>query len=233
MDILQILNTARNNNGRMFPVMEAEKDEAVDIDLTDDSDEATDYNEDTDDAFEDDDSIDTGEEETTEDDASEEDNPDDAEEDVDPDQPTDYTDDTELDDVSGDDQTDSDDEYAEEHQPQSEEHIKNDPETVKRSALLDDFISLYDIIKNNVNRLNGLSETDFVVNKIVIQVKKNLIALQDSLFTLIIRTYSLNTYAKNLYLYNYFTQSLAINLEMLSKISVFTTNSQNKYIKNN
>jgi len=223
MDMLQILSMAKSNS-YIRPVMEAD-DDAIEIDVTEDEDEVADYSEDVN-TDEDTAEEDTGEEgeatDYTEDDPGEEDTTGDEES-------TDYTEDVDTEEVSEDGPVGE--ETPEEKQP---EETKEDPEEAnKKAALLDDFIMLHTIVKNNIDKLNSLTETDITINKVVIQVKKNLTVIQDALFTLIIRTYSLNTYVKNLYLYNYFTQSLAINIEMLKKISVFTTNTQNKYIKNN
>ena len=231
MDILQMLSMARSNNGNMFPVYEAEGDK-TDIDVANEDTDATDYTEDVDDDTPDytEDVEEAGDGEPEEDTDTEEEPVDDDTED----EATDYTEDVETDEVTDDDGADNaEDETASDEETQEEQTPEDASEQAKKAALLDDFITLHTIIKNNIEKLNTSTETDMTVNKIIIQVKKNLTVLQDSLFTLIIRTYSLNTYVKNLYLYNYFTQSLAINLEMLSKISVFITNPQNKYIKNN
>lgn len=220
MDMLQILAMAKY--GKV--VLEAEN-----LDITEEDTDTTDYEEDVADETVEDETVDETEEETTDDEVADEEDPN---EDAD----LDYTEDTTTDELSDDPTDDSfGDETDTTETPEETEEVSPEEKEMdnKNYELLQDFIQLYDIIKNNINKLNSVTETDIVSNKIIMQVKKNLGILQDALFTLIIRTYSLNTYAKNLYLYNYFTQSLAINIEMLSKISVFTTNSQNKYIKNN
>ena len=216
MDMLQILAMAKN--GKI--VLEADN-----IDVTNEDTDTTEYEEDIpgDEATEDEPVEETEDEVVDEEDPNEGEDPDYTEEDT-TDELTDEPTDEFGDETS--EETDTPEE-TEEVSPEKQEDAN------KNYELLEDFIQLHNIIKNNLSKLNSLTETDIVSNKIIMQVKKNLTALQDALFTLIIRTYSLNTYAKNLYLYNYFTQSLAINIEMLSKISVFTTNTQNKYIKNN
>lgn len=95
------------------------------------------------------------------------------------------------------------------------------PDIKQNSSLIEKCIDLHTTITNIINRVDSITGTDANVNKIVIKVKSNLNELRGYLYDFITGNFSNNPYVKNLYIYNYFIESLKINIEMLSKIEHF------------
>lgn len=213
MDIFKILQEAKNPNS----TDSEDKEQKTPIDDTTESDDNnqddSDIPENDNDESSDDETVDEIESTDTDDDSSD-----------------DYTEDTEEvapDDTSESEDADPDADTSTE-QPEGEngegEQSSNNEDKQKELALLNSSINLYFNIKNNIVKLDSMSNIDIVANKIVIQVKKNFTIMVERLYEYITRSFNMNSYVKNLYTYNYFIEAYKINVEMLKKISVFTLN---------
>lgn len=202
-----------------------ETDEKQTIDTTDETDEeTTDYTSQSDDSTDEDETVDyTAEEEESdpEEDGSYPtvDTTDDATDDI---ESTDYTETTDED-------SDSTDGGSEENNTDdSESGAEEDPkEKENMRVLLEDFTNLYYMVRNTITKLSNIDKSNAVINKIVSQISSNLNVLKKQLFDFIVFNFSKGKYVTNLYKYNYFLEAFKINVEMLKKINVFTTNSQN------
>lgn len=128
--------------------------------------------------------------------------------------PNDYT---SEDDGSGDDGSDTEDES-------SEETPEEAPEENDNRRLLSDYTNFFYLNKGIVERLSTVSKSDILMNKIINQVKSNLAELQKQLYDFIVYQFPKNKYVKNLYNYNYFIEAFRINVEMLKKISILSSN---------
>lgn len=217
-------------------VLEAEGDEVVNID--DEAEEATDYNEGVDDEVADDtteeettdDAEETSDEETTEDDTTEEDeteeettDEEESDETTEEDEPTDYTADVDTaesddttDDTSGDD-SQADSEYG-------SDTNSDDPNVAKNRALMKDFIELYDNIDNNMNKLDKIKSLDMITTEVINKVRSNLTELSEYVYEYIRTTFSTKDYTDNLYTYKYLVQLYKICVQMLTKINDFGEN---------
>lgn len=236
MDFLDIILEAKGNKRRTttprvtridttkddedttdYTTEETDENEAIDA-----TDETTDEGEPTDDE-----SVDytayTAEEEESDPEEDGADSTDDTTEDATDDtESTDYTETTDED-------SDSTDGGSEEDTSEdSESGIEEDPkEKENMRILLEDFINLYFMVKNTITKLSNIDKSNIVINKIVSQISSNLNVLKKQLFDFIIFNFPKGKYVTNLYKYNYFLEAFKINVEMLKKINVFTTNSQN------
>lgn len=101
---------------------------------------------------------------------------------------------------------------------------ENKDDKNKNKALLKDMINLYRSIKSTQNKLANISKSDLIINKIVNQVNLNLNRLLEYLFDYIVFKFKENTYAVNLYKYNFFIEAYKINITLLKKINVFRSN---------
>jgi hypothetical protein len=216
-------------------VLEAEGDEVVNID--DEAEEATDYNEGVDDEVADDtteeetadDTEETTDEDTTEEEPTDEETdetdetPEDETEEPSEDEPTDYTEDVDAgetedttDDSSGDDSQD-DSGYG-------SEPSGDDPNAVKNKALMKDFIELYDHIDNNMNKLDKIKSLDMITTEIINRVKYNFTSLSEYIYNYIRTIFNTKDYTDNLYTYKYIVQLYKICVQMLTKINDFGEN---------
>lgn len=216
-------------------VLEAEGDKVVNID--DEAEEATDYNEGVDDEVADDtteeetadDTEETTDEDTTEEEPTDEETDEtdetseDETEEPSEDEPTDYTEDVDTgetednaDDTSGDDSQD-DSGYG-------SESSSDDPNAVKNRALMRDFIELYDNIDNSMSKLDKIKSLDMITTEIVNRVKHNLTTLSDYIYNYIRTIFNTKEYTDNLYTYKYIVQLYKICVQMLTKINDFGEN---------
>jgi hypothetical protein len=90
---------------------------------------------------------------------------------------------------------------------------------------MEDFINLYTLISNVLDKLSNNEKNDIIVNKIIIKIRSNLTKLQNYLYKFIAFKFSKGTYTQNLYQYNNFLEAFKINIEMMKKINLFTTKS--------
>lgn len=121
--------------------------------------------------------------------------------------------------------TESADDTSDSSSDASSEETKEDPdELIKKDALLKDFINLYENTKLVMDKLDKIPIVDMLINRVVIQVRKNFSKMNEYIYDIITRLYDIHGYVKNLYVYNYFIESYRINVEMLKKINVFTLN---------
>lgn len=236
MDFLDIILEARGNKRRTttprvtridttkddedttdYTTEETDENEAIDA-----TDETTDEGEPTDDE-----SVDytayTAEEEESDPEEDGADSTDDTTEDsADDTESTDYTETTDEDSDS------TDGGSGEDTSEDSESGIEEDPkEKENMRILLEDFTNLYFMVKNTITKLSNIDKSNVAINKIVSQISSNLNVLKKQLFDFIIFNFPKGKYVTNLYKYNYFLEAFKINVEMLKKINVFTTNSQN------
>lgn len=247
MDFLDIILEARGNKRRTIPASrttridttkededttdytgeETDGNENIDTTTDETEEETTDYTSETDDSDEetendttDDEPVDyTAEEEESD---PEEDGADATDDTTDDTESTDYTETTDDDSDSTDSGDEGDDtensESGEEQDPKEKENMR---------ILLEDFTNLYFMVKNTITKLSNIDKSNVVINKIVTQISSNLNVLKKQLFDFIIFNFPKGKYVTNLYKYNYFLEAFKINVEMLKKINVFTTNSQN------
>lgn len=185
-----------------------DKEEFEDL-SSDDGEESTDYTADTE-KTDDTDSPDTGDEEDT-------DSPD-------GDTSTDYTVDSEESDGDTSDDADADtntDEESETPPAESESDLELNRE------LLSDFISLHGLCGSTTARLSQVDKSNIIINQIVARVTSNINQIEKHLYEFIVFKFGKGKYPYNLYKYNQFVEAFRINVEMLKKINVFTSNSQN------
>jgi hypothetical protein len=179
---------------------------------SDGDDEAKDEDPPEDDSPEEDPLEDDKEEDTT-DDESEDDPPEDPLEDDGPELPdeVDSPDDTseEPSDDSSEDETPEDDPDAQ----------KKEQDRLQSYKLISSFEKLYSSVSLNIIKLNTYLNDDIIINKIVVQVKKNLLNLEALLYQYITLKFNKSTYVQNLYTFNYFIEVYKINVGMLKKIS--------------
>lgn len=146
------------------------------------------------------------EEETPEEDKTEE-----PEEETDTeDEPTDYTDEPSADEPA-DAETDT---TTTSEEPAEDDETNNQ---YKKSKLLEDFISLYYLIKNTHERVVTINFESVETNQIVIQVSNFLLKLKEEVYTYITGQCKTDKYVMNLYKYNQSIQSLNILVEMIRK----------------
>ena len=174
---------------------------------------------------------------TTDDDATDDDandaeaTDDNAGEDV---EATDYTAETDNITVGGDEEnTDDNADNNEDTTTDTAENNEDNNELgqLSNKALIDDFINLYDSLTVSINKLDNLQSLDMQDLAIVIDTKKKFAKLSDYIYAYVTRVFNEKTYSENLYVYKYIIQLYKISVEILSKISNFTTDTQNKYIK--
>lgn len=239
MDFLDIILEARGNKRRTTPASRTTR-----IDTTKEDEDTTDYTgEETDDNETIDATTDETDEETTDYTSETDDSDEETENDTTDDEPVDYTAEEEesdpeedgadatddaTDDTTDDDSdsTDSGDEgYDTENSESGEEQDPKEKENMR--ILLEDFTNLYFMVRNTIAKLSNIDKSNAVINKIVTQISSNLNILKKQLFDFIVFNFSKGKYVTNLYKYNYFLEAFKINVEMLKKINVFTTNSQN------
>lgn len=91
-------------------------------------------------------------------------------------------------------------------------------------GLLNDLISMYNSIKNSINKMDQLSGIEPIKTQIINRVKTNLNVLLNNLYMFITTKYAKNSYVQNLYLYTYFIEGYKINVEMLKKIGSLAPN---------
>lgn len=142
------------------------------------------------------------------------------------DESTDYTaegDPSEGDDGDGSGDGTDDGSEAVDAAPEEDPAVKAENENNR--ALLEDFINLYYIAKNVVNKLTSISNSNILVNKIVGQVTHNMDKIQTYLYDFIVFKFNNNKYSANLFEYNSFLEAFRINVQMLKKISVFAPES--------
>jgi hypothetical protein len=108
--------------------------------------------------------------------------------------------------------------------PDDPSNNNDDDSDQKNKLLINDFINLYESIKNTVKKLTKIDTPNIFTSRIVSQVINNYNVLQDKLFDFITIRFNSNKYVENLYQYNYFIQAFKLNLEILKKVSVFNTN---------
>lgn len=151
------------------------------------------------------------EEETPEEDKTEE-----PEEETDTeDEPTDYTDEPSTDEpADAETDTTTTSEEPAEGEPDDGDEANNQ---YKKSKLLEDFISLYYLIKNTHERVVTINFESVETNQIVIQVSNFLLKLKEEVYTYITGQYKTDKYVMNLYKYNQSIQSLNILVEMIRK----------------
>lgn len=210
-------------------LLEAEGDEVVNID--DEAEEATDYNEGVDDEVADDtteeetadDTEDTTEDDTTEDESTDEDAEEETEEPTD-DEPTDYTEDVDTGETEDTDADASTDDSQGDSSYGSESENTDDPNVNKNKALMKDFIELYDNIDNNMNKLDKIKSLDMITTEVINRVKYNLTNLSDYVYEYIRTTFTTKDYTDNLYTYKYVVQLYKICVQMLTKINDFGEN---------
>lgn len=131
------------------------------------------------------------------------------------DEPTDYTEEPAEEPADGEetDATTTSEEPTEE-EPADGEEANNQ---YKKSKLLEDFISLYYLIKNTHERVVTINFESVETNQIVIQVSNFLLKLKEEVYTYITGQYKTDKYVMNLYKYNQSIQSLNILVEMIRK----------------
>lgn len=132
------------------------------------------------------------------------------------DQANDYTQD-----VEGDDE--SQQQYDDQQQPQEQQEELSPEELLEKqqnSELMDRVVDLYYSVYTTVDKLDNVTHSKLISNRITNQVKRNFSRMGDYLYKFIL-VYSNNTYVKNLYIYNYFIEAYKINIEMLKKINDF------------
>ena len=201
-------------------LLEAEKDDNVD------EPEATDYADLGSSNDDDDNAVNNGEggnesEETDESDTDETntDTPDEVES-------TDYTVDEEeatpSDETADDDTTNTEPETDE-----SMENEANPSELESNRILMQDYVNLYEFCQSLIGRINGISKSDLLINQVLTQISANINLIEQQLYEYIIFKFKKRKYPLNLYKYNQFVLALKINVEMLKKINLFTTDSQN------
>lgn len=90
-------------------------------------------------------------------------------------------------------------------------------------ALLNDFLTLYDIISNGIESLQDVHLYDN--NKIIVlkKVSANLIKMKTYLYRYVIHDFDKNSYIENLTVYNYFTSALSVNIKMFKKAQEFSS----------
>jgi hypothetical protein len=110
----------------------------------------------------------------------------------------------------------------------SNEDPAEDPEEVAEKLdnrrLLTDYTNFYYMNKGIINKLSAVNRSDLLINKVINQVKINLSELQKQVYDYIIYQFPTGKYVKNLYSYNYFIEAFRINVQMLKKISVLSSN---------
>jgi hypothetical protein len=106
----------------------------------------------------------------------------------------------------------------------SEENNENDDEKTNKRLLLADFTTFYNLNRNVIRKLSSTNKPDVLINKIINQVKINLIKLDGLLFDYIVYQFPKESYVNNLYKYNSFIEAFRLNAEMLKKIRVLTDN---------
>lgn len=236
MDFLDIILEAKGNKRRTTTPRATRIDTTKDDeDTTDYTTEETDENETIDATDEttdegeptDDESVDytayTAEEEESDPEEDGADSTDDTTEDA-----TDDTESTDYTETTDEDSDSTDGGSGEDTSEDSESGIEQDPkEKENMRILLEDFTNLYFMVKNTITKLSNIDKSNVVINKIVSQISSNLNVLKKQLFDFIIFNFPKGKYVTNLYKYNYFLEAFKINVEMLKKINVFTTNSQN------
>lgn len=236
MDFLDIILEAKGNKRRTTTARATRIDTTKDDeDTTDYTTEETDENETIDATDEttdegeptDDESVDytayTAEEEESDPEEDGADSTDDTTEDA-----TDDTESTDYTETTDEDSDSTDGGSGEDTNEDSESGIEQDPkEKENMRILLEDFTNLYFMVKNTITKLSNIDKSNVVINKIVSQISSNLNVLKKQLFDFIIFNFPKGKYVTNLYKYNYFLEAFKINVEMLKKINVFTTNSQN------
>lgn len=218
MDIFEILKEAKDPDSTKDEKQDTKTDDVKDDTST--NEKESDRPEDTEDVSSDDEDTETvpEEDENPEEDTSDEDTSDDVNVEID---------EVEADDSGSDDEGFVPDPEGGDESPTDDSNTDkpvDSAEATKSLALLNSLIELYFNIKQNITKLDKIDQTDIITNRIVIQVKKNLTTLTEYLYEHITKKYQIDTYIKNLYTYNYFIESYKMNVEMLKKISVFTTN---------
>jgi hypothetical protein len=100
--------------------------------------------------------------------------------------------------------------------PNADETSIEDKE--KNYSLIGDFINLYKVLKENIDKISSIKKEDIFMSSIINQVVKNLAVLEDNMFQYIYAVFKSKTYVENLYQFNCFIEALKINIEMLKKI---------------
>jgi hypothetical protein len=108
------------------------------------------------------------------------------------------------------------------------ENTEEDPaevaEKIDNRRLLSDYTNFYYMNKGVIDKLSSVNRSDLLINKIINQVKINLTELQKQVYDYIVYQFSNGKYVQNLYNYNYFIEAFRINVQMLKKISVLSSN---------
>lgn len=135
---------------------------------------------------------------------------------------TDYTDDSLQD--EGDTSEDGDGAETNDSTSTDEEGSDDGTEQLNQRLLLKDFINLYYLSKNTITKLSNINNSNILVNKIISQINSNLSIFKKAIFDYIVFNFEKGKYVENLYKYNYFLEAFKINVQMLKKIGVFTSN---------
>lgn len=163
-----------------------------------------------DETLEDDQNDDSTEDEETTDYTEEEDEmePSNANHDIEDEETTDYTDDIDEPEVVG----------------SNEEIDETKGVKEKNRVLINDFIKIYNLIKNSIEKISEVDKTDIFINKITTQVILNLSQIKKMIHDYIIYKFPKTNYVNNLYQYNYFIEAIKINIQMLKKLNVLSVN---------
>lgn len=103
---------------------------------------------------------------------------------------------------------------------------EDDIEKRQKAELFTDCTELYDLFKNTINKLSTYNKTTIFVNKILIQISKNLNESRKALWNFIVYEFDKGNYVTNLTRYNYFIENLRINIDMLKKTMDYVSNSE-------
>lgn len=144
-------------------------------------------------------------------------------------EPSDYTE--EDPDDTEDESSDEDEETPEEGSDETDstdgsEEESEDEDKKKNAELFADCTLLYEAIKNISNKLATYDKTTIFVNKILIQINKNLNETRKSLWNFIIYEFDKGNYVTNLTRYNYFVENIRINITMLKKTMDYVSKSE-------
>lgn len=157
--------------------------------------------------------VEPSEDDETTDYTEEEDEVEPSEDDQEDEESTDYTD-------TGD---NLDGDQPEDNQNDETNEESND-DREKNRVLINDFIKIYNLIKNSIEKISEIDKTDIFINKITTQVILNLTQLKKIVFDYVTYKFPKTNYVNNLYQFNYFIEAIKINIEMLKKLNVLGIN---------
>lgn len=129
------------------------------------------------------------------------------------DDPTDYTD-TPTDDTSSEESPEGEDSNTDEEPPEEGENPH------RKHVLMNDFVSLFHLVKSTQERVVAINFESIETNQIVIQVSNLLLKLKDELFDYITGEFKNDKYVMGVYKYNQALQSMNILIEVIRKAKV-------------